>query len=612
MFNDLVQKYGKNSVARIIAFGTMTPRAVIRKVLNTFEHDSVTIKRITSLVPDLCPSLDKAIELNPQVHTELSKFKTEYKVIKRLEGMISHESQHAGGVIIYPDLYKILPVKTNRDEPDKLIIAWDKYMLEELGHFKFDVLGLETLPVLNNAVRSIKEELGVDIKLTELDREEPEVYEMLCKGDVSGVFQLANQAQKVMQQKPKNFKDLIAINALVRPGVGDWEEYIERREGKDWSVLPERMPYMEETFGTMTYQEQFLLDAHILAGWGIAYADKVLRKNKDIRNDIATRTKFIEDCINNGYTREDIENVWSEIEDAVDGGYSFNKSHSASYAQTSYQTAWLKAKYPEHFYASLMSSEGTDGDGQDAIAGYIAELKQRGIKLLPPSINESTERFRPTKEGIAYRITTIKHVGESAIRAINKMRPIKSFEDFLERRETSALKKNVVINLIKAGAFDEFGEQRHELLWKFDMSLRTKTQVKNDIIVDTYPSDEKTKMEWEKEVLGMYLSAHPLEKYSFKPFDEYMEGQYDCLVGGEVYDKRVFNDKNGNEMAFVFVNTLHGNVKLLCFASTWGQEFNVATRIGNIIMGKGKKSGKDLIMNSVEVLQYGNRSNNEG
>ena len=608
VFDDLVRKYGKNSVARIIAFGKMTPRACIRKVMNTFEHDERVIKQLTSMVADLCPSLDRAFKDNPALEAELNKYPTEFQVIRRLEGMISHESQHAGGIIIYPNLHEILPVKTNRSEPDKLIIGWDKYMLEELGHFKFDVLGLKTLPILNNAVRSIKEELDIDIKLTELDREDPEVYDMLCKGDVSGVFQLNNQAQKVMEQQPRNFVDLIAINALVRPGVGDWETYIARRRGEDWSVIEQRAPYMNETFGTMTYQEQFLLDAHILAGWGIAYADKVLRKNKDIRNDVQTKQKFINDCTNNGISLIDSETVWSEIEDAVDGGYSFNKSHSASYAQTSYQTAWLKVKYPEHFYASQMSAEKEDSDGQSAIAGYIAELKQRGIAVLPPSINSSTEKFRPTKEGIAYRITTIKHVGESAIRAINKMRPVKSFEDFLERRDTATMKKNVVINLIKAGAFDEFGKSRAQLLWEFDMSLRTKTQVKNDVQLPKYPSDDKTKMAWENEVLGMYLSQHPMEKYSFKDFNQYKDGQYDCLLGGEVYDRRVFNDKNGREMAFIHVDTTYGNFKVLCFASNWKKEWDVATRVGNIVMFKGKKSGNDLMANSLEVLEYGHES----
>lgn len=605
VFEDLVKKYGKDSVARIIAFGTFSPRNVIRKVLNTFEHEEHIIKQITSMIPNLCPSISEAIKQVPELLKRLEEFPTEWGVIQRLEGCVSHESQHAGGIIIYPNIAKYAPVKTNRDAPDKLIVAWDKYMLEELGHFKFDVLGLETLPILNDAVKTIKEELGVEVNLLELPKDDEKVYDMLCKGDVSGVFQISNQAEKVMQQQPRDFKDLIAINALVRPGVGDWDEYIERRKGKDYEIYEPRRPYMEETVGTMTYQEQFLLDAHILAGWGIAYADKKLRKNKDIRNDVETKNKFIEDCKRNGHGEIQAQEVWSEIEDAVDGGYSFNKSHSASYAQTSYQTAWLKAHYPEHFYASLMSKEGTDADGQSAIAGYLAEAKRRGITILPPSINQSTERFRPTKEGIAYRITTIKHVGDTAIKAIEDLRPIGSFDDFLARRNKSTMKKNVVVNLIKAGAFDEFGKSRATLLWEFDMHNRTKTQVKNDIILPAYPEDDKVKMAWEKEVLGMYLSLHPLERYSFKPFEAYKDGQTDALVGGEVIARRVFKDKNNNEMAFITVDTLHGNVKIICFSSSWGSTFNLAFRMGNIVMVKGKKSGNDLIANTVEVLEYG-------
>lgn len=606
VFEDLVSKYGEGNVARIVAFGTLAPRAVIRKVFNVFEHDMATIKRITSLVPNLCPSLEQAYKEVPQLELELAKYPVEWSVIKRLEGIISHESQHAGGVIIYPNLSSHVPVKTLRAEPTKRIVAWDKDMLEELGHFKFDVLGLQTLPILNDAVQSIYEETGEKIVLTELDREDPNIYDMLCKGDVSGVFQLANQAQKVMEQQPRNFKDLIAINALVRPGVGDWNEYIARRQGKPYEIYEPRKPYMKETAGTMTYQEQFLLDAHVLAGWGIAYADKALRKNKDIRNDTETRTKFIQDCVANGHPKDVAEDIWKEIEDAVDGGYSFNKSHSASYAQTSYQTAWLKYYYPKHFYASLMSAEGTDSDGQSAIAGYITELKERGIRVLPPDINTSTEKFRPTEEGIAYRITTIKHVGESAIEAIKRLRPFTSFEDFLERRDTSKIKKNVVVNLIKAGAFDTFNPNRAELLWEFDMSLRKKKEIEQNLQLPKYEYNDRIKMEWEKEVLGMYLSAHPMEKYGFKPWDSYEDGMYGALAGGEVYERRVFNDKNGNEMAFIFINTLFGNIKLICFASSWCTDWNLAFRIGNIVMVKGRKSGKDLIVNSVEVLEYGN------
>jgi len=363
---------------------------------------------------------------------------------------------------------------------------------------------------------------------------------------------------------------------------------------------------MEETQGTFAYQEQYMLDAHTLAGWGIAYADKHLRRNKDIRNDTATRDKFIADSIANGHEEEIVKAIWAEIEDVVDGGYGFPKAHSTSYARLSYITAYLKCFYPEHFYASLMTSAKTDGDGQDEISGYIAECKARGIKILPPHINDSGESFNVTDDGINYRITTIKHVGQSAISHINELRPISSFDDFLERRERGKANKAVVVNLVKAGAFDFDNPDRSELLWKFDMSERTKTQIKNDVELPRYEYNDKIKSEWEYEVLGMYLSLHPLEKYGFKPLDTYDDGD-NCIQGGEIYDMRVFNDKNGNEMAFVHIDTLFGNVKLLVFERSWKRRdiFN-AMKLGNIILVNGRRSGNDVIVNSAEVLEVAN------
>ena len=607
VFRDLQAKYGEHDVARIISFGRMTPKACIRKVLNSFGVEEHIIKQATSLVPDLCRSLDVAYKANPDLLRYKGMYPDAWAVIERLENVISHEGTHAGGVIIYKNLSHILPIKTTGEDRNKLVVAWDKYMLEDLGHYKFDILGLETLPILKRIVASIQRDMGITLDLTKLDLEDEAVYDMLCRGEVSGVFQLEAQSQKVMEQRPRNFRDLIAINALIRPGVGDWNEYIARRQGQPWEVYAPRKPYMDETVGTMTYQEQFLLDGHILAGWGIAYADKHLRKNKDIRNDTELRSKFLRDCADNGHDVATCEKVWQEIEDAVDGGYSFNKSHSASYAMLSYQTAYLKKHYPHHFYASLMSSCKTDGEGQDNIAGYIAEAKRQGIRILPPDINLSGDEFVPVHDGINYRITTIKHVGESAIRHIVELRPITSFQDFLERREKSKVKQNVLVNLIKAGAFDFDNPNRGELLTQLDMSNRTKTQIKKEIMTDPHVFDEKIAMEWEREVLGMYLSAHPLEKYGFQPLESFVDGER-AMIGGEIYDIKVFNDKKNKEMAFVHVNTLYGNVKVLVFSSNWAYK-NVKGLFveGNVVLIKGKRSGNDMIFNEGEVLESVNR-----
>lgn len=598
VFKDLQSKYGEDSVARIIAFGTLTPKACCRKVLSTFELDLETINTISKLIDD-ANTMSEAYQNSPQLLEYKKQHQLEFQIIERLEGLVSHESQHAGGVLIYPNLSSILPVKTRADDRNKRIVAFDKYMLEDIGHFKFDILGLETLPVIKRCLDSINE----DVDLYNLDYNDPVVYEHLCKGHVSGVFQLANQAQKVIEQQPHDFKDLIAINALIRPGTGDWTEYIARRKGKPWEIHPNRMPYLKETEGLITYQEQFLLDCKTFAGWDIAFADKHVRKNKHIREDINLKENFFYDSMHNGYSEEVCEIVWNEICDAVAGGYSFNKSHSASYAVLSFQTAYLKAYYPEHFYASLMSSEKTDGDGQSAISKYIAECKQLGIKILPPDINNSGDNFIVINNAINYRITTIKHVGDSAINAIKAMRPILNFDDFLERKEKQFLKKNVVTSLIKAGCFDFDNPNRAELLWKFLMSERTKTQIKENYQFEMLDWNDNIKAQWEKEVLGMYLSTHPMEKYGFKPLDTFADGN-SALQGGEITDIKIIKDKNKREMAFVFLETLYGNIKTIIFASSWSDPLiKQPIQIGNIIMVKGRRSGDAIILNDVEILK---------
>jgi DNA polymerase-3 subunit alpha len=604
VFSYLQSKYGIENVARIIAFGTMTPKAVCRKVMNCFEHEASLIKKINNLIPNLCPNLEEAYKASPELLAYKKKYKTEFDVIERLEGIISHESQHAGGVIIYPNLSSILPIKTRSEDRTKRIAAFDKYMLAELGHFKFDILGLETLPVIKRTLDSIKEATGECIDLHNIDMEDGKVYDMLCQGDVSGIFQLSNQAGKVIEQKPRNFKDLIAINALIRPGTGDWQEYIARRKGKtDWKIHHDRLSYLKETEGLITYQEQFLLDCKVLAGWSIAFADKHVRKNKSITTDDDLMNKFYKDCVANGIDIKDAVEIWNEIQSAVAGGYSFNKSHSASYAVISYQTAYLKCHYPEHFYASLMSSEKTDGDGQSAIAGYISECKQRNIRILPPDINNSSESFMVSNGEIKYRITTIKHVGESAINHILRNRPYESFNNFMDKREKQYIKQNVLVNLIKAGCFDFDEPNRAKLLWELDMQNRSKTQIKNNYTCPQYEWNDRVKAEWEREVLGMYLSIHPMERYGFKPLSDFPD-EGNCLQGGEVYDIRIFKDKRDREMAFAFINTLFGNVKVLIFASQWKNEkIRETIKLNSIIMVKGRRSGDSVILNEVEELE---------
>lgn len=454
--------------------------------------------------------------------------------------------------------------------------------------------------MVRNALDSIKELTGKDIDLQTINYEDKNVYDMLSRGDVSGVFQISAQSGKVMEQKPRNFRDLIAINAIIRPGTCDFNEYIARRGGKEWYAHPNRQSYMNETHGLMIYQEQFLLDCKVFAGWDIAYADKHVRKNKNLLDDEELRIKFFNDSLSNGYKKEEIESVWHDILMSAGHGYNFCKAHSSSYAMLSYQTAWLKYYYPTHFYASLMTIEGDD---QDAISGYISECKDKGIKILPPDANESRNHFIPTSDGIRYRITTIKNVGDNAIKWINKNRPFASYEDFLNRKVKKYINKRCVQYMVKAGCFDYDNDNRAELMWLYDMSERTKTQVKQEHECDKYEWNDKVKSEWEKEALGMYLSIHPMEKYGFKPLSSYQDGGT-CLCGGEVLSVAVIRDKNDKEMAFVTLDTLFGNIKVIVFSSIW-KEPSISNFMleGNITMVRGKRSGNDVLLNSMEVLE---------
>lgn len=384
-------------------------------------------------------------------------------------------------------------------------------------------------------------------------------------------------------------------------GVGDFKEYVARRNGKHYVIYPDREWYMKDTQGLMTYQEQFLLDCKTFAGWDIAFADRKIRKNKDIKNDSEIRNKFINDSISNVYNEELIKDIWREIEEAVSGGYSFNKSHSTSYGVLSYKTAWLKHYYPIYWYASLLNSQIKD---QDNVEGLIAECKRKGIKILPPDINKGSYRFEGTKEGIRIPINYLKGVGEEVVKYIvGELIPITSFQDMLDRGIKKYIKKNVVEAMIKAGIFDFEDTDRTYMMWKFEMSRRTKTQIKNNYMCPQLVYTDKLKMEWEKEVYGMYLSAHPLDTRNARSIRDFIDGE----MAVQVIEKREVIERlqrNGRPFAFLMGSNQHGMLKCLVFADTWEEE-DIRNTIENneYLLVKGKRSGNDLIVNHVEGIE---------
>lgn len=605
VFKHLQELHGMDNVARIATYGTLSCRNAVRKIMSCFDFSQKDIAIISGSLPK---NLDVTVE---QSYNESPKFKEFMdnnpfvaKCIRRLENTISHEGKHAGGFVVYNNLTELTPCKYENDTKGNRcipVVQFDKKQIEACGFYKMDVLGLENLTTVRYALDMIEENEGISIDLDSIDFEDENVYEMLRQGDVSGVFQLANQSGMIKEQKPKCFDDLIAINALIRPGVGNFKEYVERRNGKKYSIHPIREAYMRDTEGLMTYQEQFLLDCKYFAGWDIAFADKNIRKNKDIKHDYKIRDKFINDSFNNGHHIIVVESIWKEIEDAVSGGYSFNKSHSTSYAVLSFKTAWLKYYYPVYWYASLLNSEIAN---QDKVEGLIAECKKKGIKILPPDINKGSYKFEGTREGIRIPINYLKGIGEDVVKYIQKeLVPITSFEDMLDRGIKKYIKKNVVMAMIKAGIFDFENEDREHFMWVYAMRNRKKTDIKNGVECPHQEYNEKIKLQWEREVYGMYLSKHPLENRNARSVADFT----DDMTVIQVIEKKDVTERlqrNGKKMAFLTGANQHGIIKCLVFADTWAVDDIRETILNNeILMVKGKKSGNDIIVNDVEVIE---------
>lgn len=565
VFRHLQDKYGKTNVARVGAYTTFTCKAGLRKLMSTFGFNTKDINSIIKLLPDdLKFTLEEAISRSAELKKWLTSHQIIYTALSRLEGVIEHHSTHAGGVVICENLTSLLPVMTNSDDREKLIIALDKKEIEELGHYKFDILGLESLTVMQNAIEYVD---GYD--KYSIDYEDPNIYNMLCSGDVLGVFQLADQRDKVIEQHPTCFKDLIAINALIRPGVCDWKEYMkERNSHTEKDVLP----FMQETHGLIVYQEQYLLLAQHYAGWDLAFSDNHIRKNKNLANDIELKEKWMKDT--NG-----MEDLWNQIVSIVGRGYSFNKSHATAYAKLSFQTAYMKYYHPKEFYAALLTQKIND---VDRLSQIIKKVQSLGVPIINPDINISTDRFIPTDKGIMMPINSVKGVGGSAVYEVNRLRPIQDFDDFIKRRIPKFVKRTTIVSLICAGAFDFTGKSKKELLDQFEEDVE---------------HEELKSYEYEKMAFGFYLTATPFDEYYVPEFNSLPDGNAMTIV--EITELKERLDKKGRAMAFATGVNNTDNIKLIFFSSIWG---NVSLEEGEIVFIKGKKDKGSLLVNTVEKI----------
>jgi DNA polymerase-3 subunit alpha len=620
------ERYGRTSVGQIITFGTLKARAAVRDVARVLRFSPGDADRIAKLIPS-GPAYAMAIKDAARRVPELSTMQRAdpnvarlLDLSERIEGLSRHASVHAAGVVIAPGpLTDYVPVCTppqkeggNGGGQDEAIITqYDMTGLERIGMLKMDFLGLKTLTVLHDAVDMIHERHGQLLDLDALDLDDPDTYALLRSGRTAGVFQFESALGTDMlhQLRCDRFDDLVATNALVRPGPldsGMHQVFIRRKRGEEKVryALPELKEVLASTYGVIVYQEQVMRIANVLAGYSLAEAD-VLRKavgKKDKELIQQELGKFRERAVARGHAARIIEDIAAQIE--TFGRYGFNKSHSVAYSILSFQTAWLKAHYPAEFMAALLSSEIGDSD---KVVTYIAEARELSLNVLPPSVDLSGWKFTVTGDSeIRFGLGAVRNVGKGAIESILQGRgeggPYRSLRDFCERVDLRLCNKRVIESLIAAGAFDQLGLDRAQLAAALDVTLAAAqlrhaerqagqvtlfdddtgvaTEREAAPLPDVSPWTEAERLAKEKEVLGFFISGHPLDRFrdevslfssrSTATLATWSEHQVTAAVVVTTVTRRI-SRKSGAEYARLVVEDFHGTAEAIVFPEKWSK-----------------------------------------
>ncbi|HLN04070.1 MAG TPA: DNA polymerase III subunit alpha [Bryobacteraceae bacterium] len=545
----VTEKYGRDQVAQIITFNTLQARAAIKDVGRVLDMSFADVDRITKLVPNVLNiSLDDAIKTEPgfdELAGKDQRVADILKVARRLEGLARNCSVHAAGVVISPEpLKNLVPLyKTNKDE---IVTQYDMNGLEKLSLLKMDFLGLTTLTLIDDALKLIEKRHGVKLVLEDLPLEDPKAYEIFSKGFTSGVFQFESPGMRdvLMRYKPTRIEDLTALNALYRPGPmkgGMLDDFIERKHGRKPVTydLPELRPILEETYGVILYQEQVMQISSRLAGYSLGEAD-ILRRamgKKKAEEMAAQRERFIKGGLERNFPQRKIEKIFDLMEQFA--GYGFNKSHSAAYAFLAFVTAYLKAHYPVDFMAALLTSE----TGNPAkIAKYINECREMRITVLAPDVNSSDWNFTPVGDAIRFGLGAVKNLGPSAVEAIRAAReqagPFRSIYQLCEMVDLASINRRMIESLIRAGAMDSFEGHRAQLMAAVEGAMeagqgaqRARESGQEGLFGDAFGGDEThtekplpnvpestlhEKLSGEKEMLGFYVTGHPLDQYEDK------------------------------------------------------------------------------------------------
>ncbi|HEX7705924.1 MAG TPA: DNA polymerase III subunit alpha [Thermoanaerobaculia bacterium] len=617
------QKYGEENVAQIITFGTMAAKSVVRDVGRVLGHPYAFVDKISKAIPG-GPGITLAgAKKDSQLLADSIKNDPEVKRIveigEKLEGLSRHAGVHAAGVVITPEaVTNYVPLyRTNRDE---IVTQFDMRVVEKMGLLKMDFLGLRTLTVIDDAIKSAKRVEGVDIDIEHLPFDDPEVYRLFQDGRTKGVFQFESggMADLLRKARPTQFEDLAALNALYRPGaldVGMVDEFVRRKNGTSRAkyLVPVMKDVLEETYGVIVYQEQVMQIAQRVAAYSLGEAD-LLRKamgKKDVAIMAAEREKFVTGALGNGYDEKKANEIFDYIEPFA--RYGFNKSHSVAYALVAYQTAWLKVHYPRHFMAALMSSEM---DKTDAVVKFITESKSMGIEVLPPDVNESNMFFTVVGPNVRFGLGAVKGVGEGAVESILAARQrigrFTSLLQFCEEVDLRSCNKKVLEALIKSGSFDFIGVSRRALFEELettaDSAQRTKEEKErgqNSLFsmfggAASTPSsgslgardprltaveewDEDERLRFEKETLGFYITGHPLNKYG-EELSLFANATTDTLhrhvdqvvnIGGivsQIKKSKIKKGQNeGKMMAKFFLDDQAGSVEVVVFADLYAK-----------------------------------------
>jgi DNA polymerase-3 subunit alpha len=655
----VTQKYGREKVAQIITFGTMKAKAVVRDVGRVLEMSFADVDKVAKQIPPaLDMTLDKALEESEtlrQMEQNDPKVKELLSVARRLEGMTRHASVHAAGVVIAPKaITEYAPLyKGARDE---IVTQWSMKEIERVGLLKMDFLGLSTLTLIFDAIQEIKRTTGVELDIDTVPLDDAKTYQIFQDGQTFGIFQFESSGMRdiLRKSKPQRLDDLIALNALYRPGPlrsGMVDDYIARKQGKTEIryELPALEPILADTYGVIAYQEQVMRISNVVAGFTLGEAD-LLRKAMGKKNAevmAKMRGKFVEGAKKLGTPEKKGAPLFDLM--AHFAGYGFNKSHSTAYAFLAYQTAYLKANYPWHFAAALLTIESQN---TDKLALYLGECRDRQIPVLPPDINQSQLRFTVEPEGVRFGLTAIKNVGDGAIESLLNVRTkqgrIASLASLCEDLDLRLVNKRVFESLTKAGAFDSLARDtrygglptlalRPRILAAIDAACEYGARAQRDrdqgqgglfgpsaddlavtaadgglTLPEAVPWTETEQLGFEKETLGLYWSGHPVDRYAdaLKLFgaktiadladaqpapeggDSWGPGgrkpmEADTSVGGIIAACRQLKTRKGDKMAVFTLEDAIGGVEIVVFPEAYARAA-AYIESGTLVLVRGK------------------------